>query len=474
MKFNHLFIIAVLIVLNGFLNLNVLNLVVTIPELLVIVYYLANKKTTDALLWHTIFFVTSFSNVFTEDFLFLNNISSSVSYNYANLGFHGIRLSLVVTFIIIAVQSTRKRIPTIAKKSLFYKLYKFLLFSTATGFILGGFGLLLLGYSFSNLLYYGYYILFCLGFTLSYLYEYESPLKDYLYQAVPYIIALAVGFDFACSLLGLKENLLVIGATGLSAYCFILIPLLLFQKKSIPILAVLGMQLYMLSVHTSGKQLYSLIFLFIATIVLSFSKSVKGGIGKMNRAKIWIVAVLVLVGYPMLQSTLSSTAETNEGNLEWKMNSVESLTNFFIGKGDMNDVSASPYIRLAELSNIVYEDIRNPVFLLFGRGFGGYYRDELGLFNGFDLANGAFSKEEIRTGKFSSGHDTFVTVPMLNGFIGFFMLLSLIIGTCKKSPQNYLYLTSLMFLMLWFYYDILMGGIGVMLLFAAEHKVQKT
>lgn len=474
MKFKIIFIIAVLIVLNGFLNLNILSLVVTIPEILVVVCFLVNKKTTEALFWHTIFFITSFSNIFTEDFLLLNNISSSVSYNYANLGFHGIRLSLIVTFLIILVQRTRNEISNLAKTSVFYRLYRFFLFCVVTGFVLGGLGLLVLEYSFSNFLYYGYYSLFCVGFALSYLYEYETPLKDDIYQYTPYIIAISVIFDFVCSLLGLKESLIVIGTTGLGAYCFILIPLLLFQKKSIPILAILGMQLYMLSVHTSGKQLYSLIFLFIATIILSFSKSVKGGIGKMNRAKMWVVAALVVAGYPMLQATLSSTAESNEGNLEWKMNSVESLTDFFVGEGDMDDVSASPYIRLAEVSNIVYEDIRNPVYLLFGRGFGGYYRDELCLFNGFDLANGAFSKEEIQTGKFSSGHDTFVTVPMLNGFIGFFMLLSLIIATCKKSPQNYLYLTSLLFLLLWFYYDVLMGVIGVMLLFAAEHKVQKT
>ena len=229
-----------------------------------------------------------------------------------------------------------------------------------------------------------------------------------------------------------------------------------------------------MSAHTSGKQIYSLIFMFAASFILSFSSAVRKNLGGFNLSKMRIIFIVVLIAYPTLQQIISVSSDDREGNFTRKLESVEALSNFFMGEGDMDDVSASPYIRLAEFSNIVYEDIRNPVYLLFGRGFGGYYRDELNLFTGFDLASGAFSDEQIRTGKFSYGHDAFVTVPMLNGFIGFILLISLIIVMCKQSPHNYLYLTCLMLLMLWFYFDVLMGVVGVMLLFAAEHKVQET
>lgn len=473
MKIIYLIITTLLIVLNGLLNLKVLNLALTIPEILVVVFFLANKKTKEALLWHTIFYITSYSNLFTERFLFENNINSTISYNYAIWGISGIRMSMVISLLILYVQFSYKKLSIAAKHSVFYKLYRFFFYCVVTGFLLGIPGLFLMDYLLPKFLLYGYYALYCLCFAASFLYEYDTNLKDDLYEMVPYIIGIAVVFNFLCAIMGFKENLTVIGTSSIGIYAFILIPLLLFRKESIPILVIVGLQVYLMAGRTSGKQIYSLIFLFVAAMVLSFSKSVREKTGGINMAKVRIVFLLVLFSLPTLQQAVSISADRRGGNYEGKMSSVETLTSYFAGEGDMRDVDDSPYIRLAEISNIIYEDVRNPIYLLFGRGFGGYYRDELGLFNGYDLYSGAFTPEEIKAGRYSYGHDTFVSVPMLNGFIGFFMLIYLIVIMCKKSPQNYLYLTSLMFLLLWFYFDILMGVIGVMLLYAAEHKVQK-
>lgn len=473
MKFKSLIIITLLIVFNGLLNLKVLNLAVTIPEVIVVLYFLVNRKTKDALLWHTIFYITSYSNLLTERFLFENNINSTVSYNYAIFGISGIKLSILLSLLILFVQKSYKKISITAKQSVFYKVYKFFLYCVATGFLLGIPGLFLMDYLFPKFLLYGYYALYCFCFARSFLYEYDTRLKDELYEMVPYIIGIAVVFNFLCFILGLKDNLTVISSTSIAAYAFVLIPLLLYKKESIPILLVIGLQIYQMAGHTSGKQIYSLVFLFVAALVLSFSKSVRVKTSGINMIKVWMIFFAVIIGFSTLQQIFSTSAYERSGNYEGKMKSVETLTNYFTGEVDMKDVDDSPYIRLAEISNIIYEDVRNPIYLLFGRGFGGYFRDELGLFNGYDLYSGAFTPEEIKAGRYSYGHDTFVSVPMLNGFIGFFMLLYLIVIMCKKSPENYLYLTSLMFLMLWFYFDVLMGVTGVMLLFAAEHKIQK-
>lgn len=472
MKFKSLIIATILIVLNGFFNLKTINLIVTLPEILFVFYFLAKKKSKEALFWHTIFFITSYGNIFTEDFLLENNIESNLSFNYAMVNFHGLRLSLLITYIIILFQNSSKRISLAARHTIFFKLYKFFLYCLSSGIILGLIGLLLLDYAYSHFFSYGYYMFFCFGFAWAYLNEYETSLKDDLYEMIPYIISIAVLFNFVCAIFGLKKNLIVLGSSSIGSYAYILIPLLLFQRKKIPLLVVIGIQLYLTSLNTSGKHLYSLIFLFIATFILSFNKNISEKFGMISMSKVRLLFIIIMASYPILQQTMLSNAEENESNLEWKMKNVESLTNFAMGQRNMTDVYNSPYIRLAEISNIVYEDIRNPVYLFLGRGFGGYYQDELHLFSGYDLSKGAFSADQIRTGKFSSGHDSFVTIPMLNGFIGFFMMISLIITMCRKSSQNYLYLTSLMFLLLWFYFDILMGVIGVMLLYAAEHKVK--
>lgn len=474
MKFAYYIVVPILIVLNGVLNLRVINLFVTLPAILVVLFFLSRKKTTEALFWHTIFFVTSYSNILSEDFILFYGIDSNTSYNYAHFSFHGIRYSLVITYLILLVQHSRKKLSALAKQTAFYKLYRFLLYCVVTGFVLGSLGLMVLDYSFHNFLNYGYYALFCFGFAYSYLFEYETTLKDNLYAAVPYIISVAVLFGFIGSFFGLKANLIVIGSTSLGAYCFVLIPLLVFDKKNILYLIIIGLQLYSMTASTSGKQIYSLIIMFAAAFILSFMKRAQNNLGKSHLFFVRLLFFLVILGYPMLKQTAFSVAEERESNsLEWKMENVETMSNFFMGQSSMKSVSRSPYIRLAEISNIIYEDIQNPLYLLFGRGFGGYYRDELHLFTGIDLAKGAFSDDQIRSGKFSYGHDSFVTVPMLNGFIGFFLLIYVIVATCKQSPQNYLYLTSLMLLLLWFYFDILMGVIGVVLLFAAEHRTPK-
>lgn len=469
-------IIAILIVLNGIFNLKVINLAVTIPEIIVVVYLLFRKRTTQALFWHTIFFITSFINAFSEEFVFLNGIISTTSYNYANLSFHGLRYSLIITYIILFVQQSHNRIPVTTKQTVFYKFYKFLLYCVTTGFALGIFGLIFVDYSLGDFLDYGYYALFCFGFALSFMYEYETTLKDDLYNLVPYILSIGVLFNFTCRLFDLRENLIVIGGPSMTSYVFILIPLCLFKKKIIPVLLVIGVELYLMTVTTSGKLIYAMFMMFAATLVLSFSNGIRGTIGRFNQSKIHLLLILAIVGYPVLKSTMSTNADAmEESNMEYKMNSVESLTNFFTGKGQLHEISDSPYTRIAEFANIVYEDIRNPIYLTVGRGFGGYYRDELHLFNNIssDLTNGAFSFEQVRTGKFSYGHDTFVTVPMLNGFIGFIWLIYLVITMCKQSTKNYLYLSSLMFLLLWFYFDVLLGVTGIMLLFAAEHRVKQ-
>lgn len=473
MKIKVLIIVSILIVLNGLLNLKILNLAVSIPEIITVLYFLSKKDTTRALFWHTIFFITSYSNILSEIFLFDNNITSHVSYNYAILNISGIKPSFLLSLLIILIQKENKKISDIAKKTIFYKLFRFFLYCLYSGFILGIIGLLFMGYDFGKFMGYGYYLLYCFCFALSFLYEFETPLKDHIYEVVPYIIAIAVFFHFLCQISGLTDSLIVIGSTSIGAYCFLFIPLLLYKRNVLPIIIIIGLQIFLMRYRTSGKQLYSLYLLFVATLILSFSKSIRKKIGWTNQTKILVVLVAVVASYPLIRDSMSSDAEDLGGNFIGKMESVETLTKYAYGEADMSDVSNSPYIRLAEISNIIYEDIQNPIYLLFGRGYGGYYRDELNMFTGFDLAHGAFSDEQIRSGKFSSGHDTFVMLPMLNGFIGFYLMITVLIGMCKKARDNYLYLTCLMFPLMWFYFDVLMGVMGVMLLYGAEHKVRK-
>ena len=136
-------------------------------------------------------------------------------------------------------------------------------------------------------------------------------------------------------------------------------------------------------------------------------------------------------------------------------------------------MSRSPYIRFASLYNILHEGLSNPLTLLFGNGYGGYFQDGLGLFNGIDLSNGAWGDECIRTGRFTSGHDMMVTVPLFNGLIGVYLIGKIAILYFKRMKFNYLSSAVFFWILLKFYFNTIVAVIGLFLLFASEYKNEK-
>ena len=80
-------------------------------------------------------------------------------------------------------------------------------------------------------------------------------------------------------------------------------------------------------------------------------------------------------------------------------------------------------MRIATTMNIVDNNKRNFIGLLLGQGFGGYFTDSLNMFAGLNLSDGGWPDLDVRTGRYTRGHDTFATVPLLNGFLGLGILL---------------------------------------------------
>ena len=66
--------------------------------------------------------------------------------------------------------------------------------------------------------------------------------------------------------------------------------------------------------------------------------------------------------------------------------SLEALFTICTTGFTLTDISDSPYIRVAEVLNILDNGIRDPLGLIFGHGFGGVYTDSTGLFRNVDVS----------------------------------------------------------------------------------------
>ena len=122
-----------------------------------------------------------------------------------------------------------------------------------------------------------------------------------------------------------------------------------------------------------------------------------------------------------------------------------------IFNGDISDVSNSPATRIGEFMNFVYNNREDIFHLLFGMGYGGYFTDELKLFEGLDLSGG-WSEEIIRTGRFPSAHDTFSEVPLINGVVGLFLILYIGIKIAKHMKSNSFCYAAIPWLIFTFYF----------------------
>ena len=120
-----------------------------------------------------------------------------------------------------------------------------------------------------------------------------------------------------------------------------------------------------------------------------------------------LLCIIALAGvlYSGILSNVSSGELTQN-----KTNDVLSLFSL-----NVNEMGRSPAIRMATLMNILYNNRYNPIAIMLGNGYGGYFTDELNLFNGLDVWQGGWPEAVCKSGIYPSGHDTFASVPLVNG-----------------------------------------------------------
>lgn len=453
----YIIILTFLFYVNAQLSTSPLCLIITLLQYLYVIRLLIRKKYEDAILWHFLFMITSYSRL---DYV---RADIDMLYNYFSVKLIG-PVTFSYLFTIYIWGSTKKHtiLNYIKPSFCLSKMQHYFRWFFLSGVFLGMLGLLFMGYFFDAFIEYTVYI-FIILLHLEILIKYNS---SKLQEKVSEILMPLLTSSVLANVLNFYAGITIIyGAyeTTLANSVAIFVVLMILQINKIKqnwgtIIVIILYMFITTQIGASGKLFFNI---GLIALIYLLRELYKNGIG----FKTVVALCVVIVG---IFYTLGL-----EGNVVFnsKLNEFKSMSNVF--QGDVESVSESPYIRIASMMNIYLENIQNPLKGLLGRGFGGYFVDQLNMFAGFDLSHGAFSDEYIKKGMFPSAHSTFAIVPLLHGFLGIYFIIKLVICYSKRSiTENSWGAAALIWLLFSFYYNILIGIAGVFILYSSEYCIQ--
>lgn len=453
---------SVVVVVNILTIASPLTLTITIPQYLLVLYTLVKGEIRKSVLLHFSFVMLSLSAQGT-----LGMFDKAFSlYNYGTIKLFGpVRacylLNIIYCFLLAGSRYTMNY------STLLYKFFKIALCLCGVAFVVGICGLLVNPfYSFDSFIDYGIYA-FALITSLYILLKVEnhSFIKSAYYLTLACIMAGIAG-SFLCYITGSVVSHYSVYDIAYTADVTIIALTLVVGIPYIHerMLLWLSLALYgaLLSVSLGGKNVFGIAFSLSAlAYLLFFDKGTINNLKKNDRfLRPTVVIVVVAVALYVMRHLASDSMAS------YKLASAASMFS-----GDLDSMSRSPYIRVASLINIIDNGLSNPLALLFGHGYGGYFQDSLGLFEGIDLSNGAWKDEVIKTGRFTSGHDAMVTIPLFNGLIGAFLFIKICWLYIKRMGYNYMNSIAFFCFFLMFYFNTIYAMIGVFGLVGAEYNI---
>ena len=445
---------------------SVSNLLLTIIQYSLVLFYLLKGDIRKSVLFHFVFAALSLSAQGTLGMMDSQDFSL---YNYAGIKLIGPVRACYAMNILYVICLTNP-IYKFNKQLLFYRLFRTMLILCISASAIGLIGLLFNPYySYDSFIGYGIYA-FVVITSMYILLKVAN--NQFIYEAYHYFLAAlmaGIAGSFVCYFFGGVISHYSAYDIAYLADITILAPALIVGIPSIRQKGLLWLSLLLYGVliltTMGGKSVFAFAFSFGALAYLFyFDKSTKRYLQRKEKIlRPFVIIVGIGVVYYVLRNVSSDSMAS------YKFNSALSMFS-----GNISDMSSSPYIRVASLINILNDGLSNPLALLFGNGYGGYFEDKLGLFAGFDLSNGAWSDQVISTGRFTSGHDALVSVPLFNGLVGLFLLLKACWEHIKRIPFNYLNSVAFLWIVLMFYFNTNYAFIGLFALIGAEYDLLET
>lgn len=439
-----------------------LNAIISLLQYYVVIYCLFKKKLNEAIFFHLTFVCTSLAPTTAFD---LQDSATSIC-SYARIKIGPVCLFYLISIYIYLVSLGKKN--RLEHDTLFYKLYKAMLFLAITGFLLGAYGFLFRKhYEISAVLLYGTYI-FILLLNMKLLINNNNPfLLSLFYKNLPPIIGASIlATAFSYYVLGISSAYGVLDMVLQPDLVYFGIIFLMGFYKSKYKKYVLIVSIMYILINLFSATGHNIVIIAIGLFYFLYYTYFSRELYKTNRRSILKFRILFFILLPLIVVGVLTFADMGTLFLI-KLQNVFSLFS-----PDIGEIDTSPYVRIATTLNIFDNNKTNLIGLLFGQGFGGYFTDSLNMFVGLNLSDGGWPDLDVRTGRFTRGHDTFATVPLLNGFLGLGILLYMCYKYAIFAKRSYMAYAIFPWIVFTFYFNIIYGIIGVCFLYSAEYENQ--
>ncbi|MDN3671919.1 hypothetical protein QWY99_02410 [Flavobacterium branchiarum] len=465
-SYRNIVLYILLIIGNSLTHEKITGILVSFPEIIAVVYFISKGNTEKAFFFHIVFTITCLAIPFSQ----ITNPEDSHYglFNYSKLkliGPIGIYHIIMFSFFIRTLR-LKVQVPF---NSVFYSLYKTIIFIGVSGILLGIFGLIFLEYYVEYFVLYTSYILtlFFTAFVLI-----RMPFYSFVGKLYKMLLEVMIAAPIAALIVYILGFSSQYGADDVS----ILIEVVYFSMALIfsyyhlknfflPLFSFLLTGFFLMDGGMGGKGIIFMGVVLIMFLLTAFNKHTTGiNIAKRKRAlRFAMIPILIFVVIKF-----ASYIEDSEYNLFlYKLENVTLLINVFQGFDGIYLIPESPRVRIIEIMSIFNELFSNPVYLLFGKGYGSYFSDDFRLLAGLDLVN-AYKAVEISNNKYGGVHDSFSSIPLANGLIGLFLIFRLTIKYAKMIKHNFMAYAAIPWLAFTFYYNVQFGIIAMLLLFSSE------
>ncbi len=470
-KSNRIYVIVWLLVFLELANMlfvgSLLNLIIAFPEVIFVLFILFVKNDPKkALLWHVLFCLTGFDATFSDE--------EPIIYSYPEVKLFG---PLTISYIVLGliwIRVITNPIKIEVKQTLLFKFRKTMLILMLYGLIVGFLGILFDGYRFGDFITPFVYIFVGYIFLDILIRLYD---KQFLEKSFGYAFCLLVASPIATFISFFFLNLSVeysiyetLITNEVFGFCPILMLFFVFKEKNNKLLLYTGLITYFICAFTAGR---GGTFLDIAACfaIIAYIVYAKKGLVRPLYRKLLIVgipfAVIGIVSYSQIMDVSTNLATVKISELFSMFQAMGTITSSGL---DISGISESPYVRIAEVLNVLDNGLHNIFGLFFGYGYGGYYTDSTHLFEAVPLT-GAFPQEYINSGRYGAAHSFMPTLLLYNGLIGLTMTSVLCFRYLKNIKYTPLAFAAfnLFFHSFYFNTSIIIGA--AFILFAAESRI---
>lgn len=228
--------------------------------------------------------------------------------------------------------------------------------------------------------------------------------------------------------------------------------------KSLKIIGILAI-LIVIFFKPSGKELIIIAFI---PLLLLYQYAIHYKI-----KKIFFFVPIFIIIFVILVSTLPSRLFANQ-LFSIKFTEALSLLNIFNWIRDPYQLPPSPRFRVIEFLNILKANFENIFFVLFGRGFGGFFSFDYYPLHVIEAS--AFDLDQLTRGLFYRPHESLNVILLKHGLIGILYWVGVLTYMLKEYKTSFFYIISFIWLFLFYGYSFIYPTIGIVAFFIAEYE----